>query len=245
MVPLTHVRIEYTIDGEERESASIPLIVNRDQIEWLAGDRARPRRVPEPRRRAATIAPKRPCPTAATDGRRPPVTRRRGPLPSGDHGRHPSHRPARGSPRHRRVDGPRRAVLHDAARRSRGGGHQDRTPGRRFDTWLGAAVGRCPRMPTGAGRPPTTWRSTATSAGFGSTSRPPTAPRSSGACSADADVLVENLRVGAFARLGFDEATLDGAEPARSSTSRSPATGRAARRPTGPATTSSSRRRAG
>ena len=55
---------------------------------------------------------------------------------------------------------------------------------------------------------------------------------------ADADVLVENFRVGGFARLGFDDDGARRRSTRASSTSRSPATGPTARTPTGPATTS-------
>ena len=58
---------------------------------------------------------------------------------------------------------------------------------------------------------------------------------------ADADVLVENFRVGGFAGSGFDDDALDGAEPATRSTWRSAATARPARMRPSPATTSSSR----
>ena len=35
MVPLTNVRIEYTVDGELRETRVDVAIVNREQVEWL------------------------------------------------------------------------------------------------------------------------------------------------------------------------------------------------------------------
>ncbi len=35
MIPLTNVRIEYTIDGDVRETRVDVAIVNRDQVEWL------------------------------------------------------------------------------------------------------------------------------------------------------------------------------------------------------------------
>ena len=46
MIPLTDVRIAYTMLGEEREVRAETVIVNRDQIEWLDRRRARSRRVP-------------------------------------------------------------------------------------------------------------------------------------------------------------------------------------------------------
>ena len=62
----------------------------------------------------------------------------------------------------------------------------------------------------------------------------PRAPGSSDACSPMRDVLVENARVGGFARLGFDDATLARRSTRGSSTSRSPAMARpAGRRPAG------------
>ena len=62
-------------------------------------------------------------------------------LPSRD-GTTPRLRAAGRPDRHRLLDGPRRAVLHDAPGRSRGGRHQGGAAGRRRDARLGAAVGR-------------------------------------------------------------------------------------------------------
>jgi hypothetical protein len=36
MIPLTNARIAYTMLGEEREVRAETVVVNRDQIEWLA-----------------------------------------------------------------------------------------------------------------------------------------------------------------------------------------------------------------
>ena len=76
----------------------------------------------------------------------------------------------------------------------------------------GARRGSATRRP-GRGPPPTTWRSTATSARSGSTCASRPAPRSCAGCSTDADVLVENLRPGSLARLGFDDEALRDLNP--------------------------------
>ena len=161
------------------------------------------------------------------------------------------HRPhARGRPgtarrpaRHRLLDGPGRAALHDAPGRPRRRRRQGRATRGRRDARLGAAVGRRERrrhadrglLPRGQpqqaldpARPP-----------------PPGRRRDPARLLADADVLVENFRVGGLARLGFDDATLERPEPAPGPPRDQRLRHRPARRPTGPATTSSSRRRAG
>ena len=140
-------------------------------------------------------------------------------------------RPARRDPRRGLLDGPRRAVLHDAARGPRCGRRQGRAARGRRDARLGPAVGRR-RAEAG----------TRTAAYYLAVNRnkrcirldlqtPDGGPRCSAGCCADADVLVENFRVGGFERLGFGDEALRGAQPAASSTSRSRATGRTARRP--------------
>ena len=65
--------------------------------------------------------------------------------------------------------------------------------------WVGSERPRAP------GPPRTTWRSTGTSAASGSTSRRRTASAVLDRLLERGDVLVENFRVGGFARLGFDD----------------------------------------
>ena len=106
------------------------------------------------------------------------------------------------------------------------------------DARLGAAVGRPGRRPTGRGRLPTTWRSTATSAALRLDLKTAEGAEILRRLLADADVLVENLRVGAFARLGFDDATLAALNP-RLVHLAITGYGTTVPPPTGPATTSS------
>ena len=93
------------------------------------------------------------------------------------------------------VDGPRRPLLHDAARRPRRRRRQGRAARGRRDARLGPAVGRSTR-PTARAPPRTSCRSTATSAASGSTCSSRPGPTSFAGCSADGDVLVENFRPG-------------------------------------------------
>ena len=69
------------------------------------------------------------------------------------------------------------------------------------------------RSTRGRGPRPTSWRSIATSARSGSTSRRPRGVDILRRLLGDADVLVENLRPGTLARLGFDDATLAAIDP--------------------------------
>ena len=143
--------------------------------------------------------------------------------------------------RHRLLDRPRRPVLHDAARRPRRGRHQGRAARGRRDARLGPAVGRVEA------------EGTRTAAYYLAINRNKRSIRLDLKTATGAEVLRRLLatrrRPGRelpgrrlrAARLRRRRAR--GAQPAASSTWRSPATGPTARPRTGPATTSSSRRR--
>ena len=141
----------------------------------------------------------------------------------------PSTGPLAGTPRHRLLDGPGRAVLHDAPRRPRRRRHQGRAPRGRRDPRLGSAVGRAMRPP-GRGPRRTSSRSTATSAASGSTCKHRRrAPPSCAGCSR---TRTSSSRTSGPAALPASASTTRRCahQPATSSTWRSPATA-----PTGPA----------
>ena len=154
MVPLTDARIEYAVAGEQREVRVDTVVVNRDLIEWVE--------VVEPDRID--------FPVRARAGRTEPALAPTSPSDRGYHRATMAARPrsrsraARRPARHRLLDGPGRAVLHDAPRRPRRRRHQGRAARGRRDARLGPAVGRPGGRRRDAGRPPTTSRSTATSA---------------------------------------------------------------------------------
>lgn len=71
MIPLTNVRIEYTIDGDVRETRVDVAIVNRDQVEWLDSiepDRAEFPPKPTPRQTEAPTDAGGESTTAPADG---------------------------------------------------------------------------------------------------------------------------------------------------------------------------------
>ena len=104
--------------------------------------------------------------------------------------------------------------------------------------WVGTAR-------PGRGPPPTSSRSTATSAASASTSRAPDGRAVLRRLLADADVLVENFRGGGFARLGFDDEALAALNPRLVHLAISGLRARRPGRRPSPATTSWSRRSAG
>ena len=215
MKPLTDVGTDYVVDGENRERA------RRSGDPQPRTDR----RVARGRARPALAVPV--CARMLRD-RRSPADLSRTPsghdgraagaeaLPSPDGGCRPSPtrpaRPAGRDPRRRLLDGPGRAVLHDAARGPRRGRRQGRATRGRRDARLGPAVGRrrgrrdadgrlLPRrQPQQASDPP----------------RPQDARTGREVLRrllADADVLVENFRVGASTRLGFGDDGAAGDQP--------------------------------
>ena len=158
------------------------------------------------RRRARRQRPPRPGrPRRATGGEVLDISNPEPPgrPPTTDDGRPGA---ARRDPRRRLLDGPRRALLHDAPRGPRRGRGQGRAARGRHDPRLGAAVGRrrgrrdadgglLPRgQPQQALDPP----------------RPQDrrGPRGPAAARCASDVLVENHRVGGFDRLGFGDDVL-------------------------------------
>ena len=122
-------------------------------------------------------------------------------------------RSARRSARRRLLDGPRRAAVHDAPRPISARTCQGRAARGRRDARLGAAVGRRRRR-RDADRGLLPVRQPQQALRSGSTcGRRPDETSCDGSC-ADADVLVENSRVGGFARLGLRRRGPRGAEPA-------------------------------
>ncbi len=107
MIPLTGARIAYVVNGEPREDELDTVILNRERIEWIQA--VEPDRAALPVRRTPLEIERPDTAPERADG---PA------LPSGDDARpiRPARRPARRTPRHRLLDGPGRAVLHDAAR---------------------------------------------------------------------------------------------------------------------------------
>jgi hypothetical protein len=59
MVPLTDARIEYTIRGEQRETAVDTVIVNRDQIDWVQELMPTAKEFPQPPARLVAAKPSR------------------------------------------------------------------------------------------------------------------------------------------------------------------------------------------
>ena len=187
-----------------------PWPVNRGCAGIEALDVVRDRR----RRAGRQRPPRRP----RTSSRRPtrrsstsPSPRSRARTPRRPRHERGAHGTARRHPRRGLLHGPRRAVLHDAPRGPRRGRDQGRAARGRRHPRLGPAVGRdrrrrhADRRLLPRGQPQQAL----------DPARPRRRPgaRSSAASLRDADVLVENYRVGGFARLGFGDEVAPGAQP--------------------------------
>ena len=232
MIPLTGARIAYVVNGEPREDELDTVILNRERIEWIRRSSRTARRSRSGGRRSTSTDPRAPEPPSrpgATIGRRCPTDPTSPPARSPDSASSTARRswPGRTArccsvtsvPRSSRSS--HRRAMRPAAGVRRGSA---RAAGTRTAAYF-LAVNRNKR-------------------GLRLDLKSPDGAAVLRRLLADADVLVENFRGDGFARLGFDDEALRTLNPRLVHLAIS-GYGPAARRPTGPATTSSSRPSAG
>ena len=236
-----------SIDGEHRED-HVDSVIAQPGPDRMGRDRSSPtappfRCGPIRSRSGDPAAPKRrPSGAPKTPRRQSPARYHRPRWPTGPNTPPPARSPVSASSTARRCSPGRtaRCCWATSGPRSSRSSHPRATR-----PAAGVRRGSARSRPAGPGRRPTSSRSTATSGRSGSTSRRREGAEILRRLLADADVLVENFRGGGFARLGFDDAALARPQPAARPPGDLRLRDERARPPSGPATTSSSRRSSG